>query len=149
MYGLDIKPTNPKDAIGAGKLPLQLVPGAFKAYTALGLAEGGFKYGIANFRATGVRLSIYLAALERHMLKFTNGEWADKNTGVPHLANACACLAIIIDAHTSGVLIDDRPPAQPQLSALIDDFATNIDFLKTLFADQNPKHWTIDDELPR
>ncbi|API59601.1 hypothetical protein BSL82_09980 [Tardibacter chloracetimidivorans] len=144
----DSKPTNPKDAIASGKLPLHLVPDALKAYCALALAEGAMKYGTANWRAAGVRTSIYIAALGRHLGKWWNGEECDPVTKVPHLANAVACLAIIIDAKHSGKLTDDRPPAQPDLSALIDGFAANVEHLQQLFADKHPKHWSINDNIP-
>jgi len=134
---------NPKDAIGGTKVPLSLVPAAFKTYAALGLAEGAFKYGRWNFRASPVVGSIYLDALERHLDKYKNGQWADAKTGVPHLANAAASLAVLIDAHTQGTLIDDRPPAQPRLPDLIDDAGHSLIVkLKEMFKGFNPRHWT-------
>lgn len=142
------KPSNPKDAIATDKAPLHLVPAAFKAYTALALAEGAMKYGAHNWRAAGVRASIYVAALQRHMDKWWNGENNDPHTGVPHLANACACLAILIDALISEQLTDDRPPRQENLSSLLDSMMPNaVATLRQTFAGSHPRHWTIADEI--
>jgi hypothetical protein len=66
------KPTNPKDAIGTEKLPMHLIPGSAKATMALAFLEGALKYGKYNWRVAGVRASIYLDAMERHLEKFKN-----------------------------------------------------------------------------
>lgn len=136
------KPTNPKDLIGTDKVPLDLVPGTAKAYQALGHLEGNLKYGLVNWREAGVRTSIYLAALERHLEKFKNGEWADPVTRVPHLGSMGACINIIIDAFECGKLIDDRPLPAP-VSECIDRLSENVKHLRELFADKNPIHYTI------
>src|SRR5258707_949196 len=71
------KATNPKDAIGATKLPISGVPTAVNRYAALAFAEGALKYGRYNWRVSGVRISIYLDALHRHLIKLQDGEWCD------------------------------------------------------------------------
>ena len=139
------KPSNPKDIIGSGKLPMALAPAVTVAYLALGHAEGMLKYGLVNWREAGVRTSIYLDALDRHIKKFKEGEWADPTTTVPHLANALACISIIIDAHHAGKLIDDRPKSNPGAIAFIEKEGQGIwDRLRKLFGHIQPKHWTID-----
>lgn len=143
----DRKATNPKDAIGSTKLPLHLVPGTLKAYAALAFAEGASKYGAYNWRAAGVRASIYKSALERHLEKWWNGEWADPATGVPHLASVIACAGIILDADLVGKLNDDRPPVAP-LSEHIDDMSATVAALFAMHADKDPHHWTIQDPIP-
>jgi hypothetical protein len=100
---------NPKDVVGSRKLPLHLVPEITKAYLALAHGEGALKYGPYNWRESGVKVSTYVSALGRHVGKYVEGEWADPQTHVPHLASALACLSIIVDAKAAGVLIDDRP----------------------------------------
>lgn len=141
-----MKPTNPKDVVATDKAPLHLVPASFKAYTAIALAEGMMKYGAWNWRPAGARASIYVSALERHMDKWFNGEEHDPETGVPHLANACACLAVLIDALTQGNLTDDRPPAQPALPALINvTTPKTVAGLRDLFGTCTPHHFTIGD----
>jgi hypothetical protein len=110
--GVDTKDTNPKDAAATTRLDLSLVPDSAVAYLAMAFTEGDLKYGGYNWRAAGVQTSVYVAAARRHIAKFFNGEWADPKTKVPHLANALACLAVIVDSYESGNLNDDRPPSQ-------------------------------------
>lgn len=138
------KATNPKDAIAGSKLPLHLVPDSVLAYAAVAFAEGALKYGAYNWRAAGVRTSVYVAALRRHLMRFQNGEDCDPQTGVPHLASVIACAGIILDAGLVGKLTDDRPPVSP-LSGLIEDLEGRFERLHLLFADRNPKHWKIGD----
>ena len=138
------KATNPKDAIASDKVPLHLVPASFKAYTALALAEGMMKYGAWNWRAAGVRASVYVSALQRHIDKWFNGEEFDPKTGVPHLANAAACLAVLIDSKTQQNMTDDRPPRQHSLPGLLDnELPPRIAKLRGEFGNVNPKHWDI------
>lgn len=142
---LDFKETNnlnPKDVIGSNKLPLDLVPGTTKAYLALGHLEGHLKYGLCNWRESGVRMSIYLAALERHIEKLKGGEWADSKTKVPHLASALTCLSIIVDAHESGNLVDDRPKSAP-IADMVDRMSDNVKHLRELFKDEHPTHYYV------
>lgn len=138
------KPTNPKDAIGTEKLPMHLIPGSAKATMALAFLEGALKYGKYNWRVAGVRASIYLDAMERHLEKFKNGENCDPVTGVPHLGSIMACAAIIIDAGLCEKLNDDRPPTAP-VSGQIDSLATCVRHLQEVFAEHDPHQYTIED----
>ena len=106
----DRKDTNPKDAAACNRVDLTLWPDTATLFGALGLIEGDQKYGGYNFRVYGARVSVYIAACRRHIMKYYNGEWEDKKTKVPHLASALACLAIIVDGVVKGNLVDDRPP---------------------------------------
>ena len=90
--------SNPKDRIGATKLPLTLVPDTLSVFAAMAFAEGASKYGAYNWRIGGARASIYIDAMRRHVAKWWNGEDIDPETGIPHLASAVACLSIILDA---------------------------------------------------
>lgn len=141
---MDDKETNPKDRIGSTKLPLDLVPSTVKTYAALAFLEGALKYGAYNWRVSGVRISIYKAALERHLDKFWNGEWADPKTNVPHLASVIACAGIILDANVASKVYDDRPPAVA-LGNHIDEADKIVAHLKEMFKEKNPKHWTVQD----
>lgn len=134
---MENKPTNPKDRIGSKKLPLDLVPSTVKTYAAMAFLEGALKYGAYNWRVAGVRTSIYKAALERHLDKFWNGEWADPNTNVPHLASVIACAGIILDASLAGKLTDDRPP-KVELGVHIEDLEKTVKHLQEMFKDHNP-----------
>lgn len=142
---IDEKPTNPKDAIGSAKLPLELVPDTAVAYLATAFLEGALKYGRYNWRAAGVRSSIYAAALRRHEKKWWNGEDADPKTRVHHLASVMACCAILLDADTCGKLTDDRPP-KTDMGKLIDALEATSAHLRELFKDHTPKQYTIADD---
>ncbi len=139
-----MKPTNPKDAIGVSKVPMHLVPGSAKAHLAMAFLEGALKYGKYNWRVAGVRTSIYLDAIERHLEKYKNGENFDQRTRVAHLGSIMACCAIILDADLVGKLNDDRPPRAP-VSELLDGFGGHIKHLQELFKDESPHQYTIED----
>lgn len=139
----DTKPTNPKDVIGSKKLGTATVPDAVKFFCALATIEGALKYGGANWSAAGVRCSVYLDALDRHVTKFKAGEWKDPQTNVPHLSNALACIGIILDAHLRGKIHDDRPPPNPELIRWLDEAQKSVEHLQQMFADHDPDHYNM------
>lgn len=136
---------NPKDVIGAGKLPLHLWPSTATALGSLGLLDGMLKYGRSNWRVAGVRASIYVDAAQRHISKWFEGQDLDDDSKLPHLAHALACLAILVDAQAAGKLRDDRMVSGGYL-ALLDELSPAVARLKALHADKNPRHWTILDD---
>lgn len=138
------KLTNPKDIIGSSKLALSLVPDTLIIEAATAFTEGATKYGRFNWRIAGVRASIYLDALERHLAKYTNGEDRDPKTRVKHLASIVACAGILLDAELCGKLTDDRPPRAP-ISQLIEENEEIGAHLKDLFKDKTPHQYTIAD----
>lgn len=111
---------NPKSLQGAKKAPMQLVPAVATIYMAKAFADGARKYGPANWRETGVAASVYVAAAKRHIdLFYDGGEDVASDSKVKHLAHAMACLGILLDAEACGKLIDDRPPAVPDLEGIL------------------------------
>lgn len=138
---MDTKPTNPKDAIGCSKLPLDLVPDTISLYAATAFADGAAKYGSYNWRMAGVRASIYRAALERHLKKWWNGEDWDRETGVHHLASVIACAGILLDAEECGKLTDDRPPAMDTVG-LISNLEDVVRHVYHIRKDCHPHHYT-------
>lgn len=141
----NIKPSNPKDLIGSGKLPLHLWPTTATAMGSVALLEGALKYGRTNWRNAGVRASIYVDACKRHLDAWFEGEEVAPDSGVPHLANALACLAIIVDAQAAGKLNDDRAFNGAGYRGLIESLTPHVARLKLLHADKDPKHFTIED----
>lgn len=101
--------TNPKDLIGIKKPRLSLVSPAGLVYEALAMGDGSRKYGPFNFRHKKVQALIYVDACMRHLLSWVDREENAKDSGLPHLGHAKACLGILIDALETGNLIDDRP----------------------------------------
>lgn len=140
------KATNPKDAIAGDKLPLHLVSPIVKAYQAISHFLGNVKYGAWNYRAGGARASVYKSALERHVDAWWEGEDYDPVDDTPHLANALACLNILIEAKHSQNLVDDRPPSRrDQLAALRAEFEALMPRIRARYADKDPRHFTIAD----
>lgn len=110
----DVKPTNPKDAIGSSKVPLMSVLSwRVLSEVALGMLEGSLKYGRHNYRAIGIRASVYQDATARHMADFWEGQDIDPVSGVHHLSKAISSLMVMRDAIMSGNWTDDRPPRCP------------------------------------
>lgn len=133
---------NPKDAAGRAKLPLHLWPATATAMGCMGLLEGELKYGRLNWRATPVYASVYVSALKRHVEAWFEGEDLASDSGNPHLANALACLAILVDAKAHGTLIDDRQFAPSAGYAnLVAQLTQQTDQLKRLYGSKQPKHY--------
>lgn len=134
------KPTNPKDVIGSDKLPLHLWPETATAMGCLAFMEGVCKYGLGNFRVVGVRASIYLDALMRHLSAYVSGEDIDPDSGIPHLGKMLACIAIIIDAQAVGKLTDDRT-VDSGFTELCKTLTPIVLQIKARHADKSPKHY--------
>ena len=140
---------NPKDILAAAKLPLDLIPETLHIEVALAFLEGALKYGRYNWRIKPVKVSVYLAAMERHLRKYQSGEERDSKTGVRHMAYIICCASIVIDAELYGTLRDDRPPrgkANPGISEYIDNAQVIIKHLQKMFKDEHPKQYTIQDK---
>lgn len=139
-----IKDTNPKDAAAVTRIPLWLLSPLAKAHWALAQFAGMLKYGAWNWRSAGVRSSVYLSAMQRHIDAYTSGEEHDPIDGTHHLGNIMACAAILLDARAAGKLTDDRPPRVGIRAtyAALESLAAN---LIAQYRDRRPKHFTVDD----
>lgn len=103
---------NPKQAYGDKKLPTHLVPPALVLEAAPNMRDGAAKYGPYNWRSKKVEVMTYVAAIQRHLSAFIDGEDVDpeSKSGATHLGAIAACVGIIADARNMGNLIDNRPP---------------------------------------
>lgn len=137
------KDTNPKDAIADNKLPLWLVPPLTAAYACLAHLNGMLKYGAWNWRKSGVRSSVYIAAAKRHLEKWEHGEELDED-GVPHLGSIIADTGILLDARACGKLNDDRPP-RLGLTSIFEKLEKLVAGIRAKHAGKNPRHYTIAD----
>lgn len=139
--------TNPKDAVGAEKLPLHLWPSEATAMGCLGMLEGALKYGRNNFVASDIAATTYVAAAKRHLDAWQSGEEDAPDTGTPHLANALATIAIVVKAQAHGTLVDDRDhsPRPGAYRRLVDLLTPHVGRLKKMFSDKRPRHFTIAD----
>jgi hypothetical protein len=108
--------SNPKQAAGEKKLPLQLVPPAASKGIAVALGEGAAKYGPWNWRAQPVEAMTYVGAIRRHLDAWVNGEDVDPDSAVGklHLEGVIGSVAIMLDALACSTLIDNRPPKGKQ-----------------------------------
>lgn len=100
---------NPKTAIGTTKPPLSCVPPVAIFHMGQAMKDGKEKYGLMNWREHRVSSSVYYDAAMRHLMSWWDGEDRASDSGVHHLAHAMACLAILLDAESTGQLNDDRP----------------------------------------
>lgn len=105
-----IKDSNPKDAVGIKKVPFSTVPARVMAEVGLALLEGARKYGRHNYRAIGVRASVYYDASLRHLGAWWEGEDIDPDSGLSHITKAIAGLVVLKDSMEMGNWVDDRPP---------------------------------------
>ena len=138
-----MKDTNPKDAIGVRKWrQFFVVPRQVLWEVGVGMLEGALKYGRHNYRASGVRASVYCDAAMGHIEQFIEGEDVDKDSGLSHVTKAIASLVVLRDAMIQDKFTDDRPPrSAPFLPALNDTAAA----LLVKHADKHPRHYTIAD----
>lgn len=107
------KPSNPKDSVGIRKVPFSTVPAPVIAEIGLAMLEGARKYGRHNYRAVGVRGSVYYDAAMRHLTAWWEGEDIDPDSGLSHITKAAACMAVLRDSQIQGNWTDDRPPVVP------------------------------------
>jgi hypothetical protein len=114
----------------------------------LGFLNGLLKYGRCNWRKAGVKASVYVAACKRHLDAWFEGEEVDPDDGVPHLAAALACIAIIVDARAAGMLNDDRN-VEGGYRKLVEELTPHVKRLQLLHAGRNPKHYTIADNITK
>ncbi len=139
---MEVKDTNPKDAIGISKAPMSTVSAAVLMEVGVAMLEGASKYGRHNYRAAGVRASVYYDALMRHAMAWWEGEDLDPDSGMSHITKAIATLVVLRDAMIQDKFTDDRPPrSAPFLPALNDTAAA----LLVKHADKRPRHYTIAD----
>lgn len=140
------KETNPKDAVGIKKIPMSVVSGPVLGEIGLGMLEGAAKYGRHNYRAVGVRASVYYDATMRHLMSWWEGEDYDPDSTarLSHISKAITSLVVLRDAMIQDKLEDDRPPPtkdQSWLQHLNEEAAKIVE----QHSDKSPKHYTAGD----
>jgi hypothetical protein len=104
--------TNPKDAAGTAKVGVHFVPMSVVSEVGLAMLEGHRKgYGGHNYRAAGVRASVYVDAIWRHLFQqwWDLGEDIDEASELSHVTKAIACLVVLRDSMLQDNMVDDRP----------------------------------------
>lgn len=111
---------DPKKEAGDLKDPLHLFPTAALRETSRVLHLGAGKYGVYNWRESGgIKTSVYVAAILRHLTQHMDGEDTDAESGCSHLAHIIATCDILLDADRVGNLVDDRPKVFPELRTVL------------------------------
>jgi hypothetical protein len=142
-----VKESNPKDLIGSRKAKLSVVPAGVLLDLGNAMVEGMCKYGRRNYRAIGVRSSVYYDAAVGHLMDWWEGQDIDEESGMSHVTKAIASLVVLRDAMMQDKLVDDRPPRSKVFKS---DFSKMTAEIIDRHADKNPKHYTIkDDEVSK
>lgn len=95
-----------------GKPDLSLIPYSAQCAEALAFGFGADKYERDNFKA-GMEASRLIAAAQRHIGAWWEGQDLDPESGVTHLAHARCCLAMLIELERLGKLTDNRYKGRP------------------------------------
>lgn len=138
------KQTNPKDLMGVSKAPMSTVSAAVLAEVGVAMLEGACKYGRHNYRAVGVRSSVYYDAAMRHIMDWWEGTDTDPHSGMHHITKAITTLVVLRDAMIQSKVVDDRPPPSAEFYERLHKLTVEI---KERYAHLNPKHYTIEDDL--
>ncbi len=140
---MEQKDTNPKDAIGTKKAPMSTVSAAVLAEVGVAMLEGACKYGRHNYRAVGVRASVYYDATMRHLMSWWEGEDIDPDSGLSHITKAITSLVVLRDAMIQGMVTDDRPPRSANFYKELNTKSSEI---IEKYKECNPHHYTLGDE---
>lgn len=136
---MSTKDTNPKDSIGTRKAPLSTVPMNVIAEIGVAMLEGAAKYGRHNYRAAGIRNSVYFDAAMRHLIAWWEGEDIDPDSGMSHITKALATLVVLRDGMLAGNGTDDRPPPSRPFYG---DLNTRAVHILDRHQDKSPVHYT-------
>ena len=135
------KPSNPKDAVGVLKVSLSYVPSTVLWELAVGMQEGGYKYGRHNYRSIGVRGSVYYDATMRHLMAWWEGEDTDPDSGLSHVTKAIASLVVLRDAMLLNKFVDDRPP---KAKIILHELNRNVETLAAKYPKPVPPYTEVD-----
>lgn len=106
-----VKASNPKDAVGIKKWrQFCTIPLTVMWEVGVAMLEGARKYGRHNYRAIGVRASVYVDAAIGHISQYWEGEDIDADSKIHHVTKAIASLVVLRDSMIKGCCVDDRPP---------------------------------------
>jgi hypothetical protein len=94
-----------------GKDPWELLPWDALREVVKVLAFGANKYEERNWEKGMAYGRLYGAAL-RHLTSWWEGEEADHETGLSHLAHACCCVLFLLAFELRGIGTDNRPPGK-------------------------------------
>lgn len=104
----------------AGKPEMDLLPYGPLAWIARAMECGRRKYDYDNWKQLSSLKDKrrILAALGRHTLKLIGGEWADKESKLPHAAHIGANIIFLLYFHSQEHGIDDDKLSEEQAAAM-------------------------------
>ena len=137
-----VKETNPKDIVGTSKAPMSTVSAPVIAEIGVAMLEGACKYGRHNYRAVGVRASVYYDATMRHLMDWWEGQDIDPDSGMSHVTKSITSLVVLRDAMIQNMVTDDRPPSSQDFYVELNKKAAAI---IEKYKDKSPRHYTIED----
>jgi hypothetical protein len=91
----------------SSKPGMDLLPVRAKQAIARVFDFGAKKYARHNWR-DGFEYSRLIAAAERHLDAFNDGENFDEESGQSHLAHAACCIMMLLESQIKGYGTDDR-----------------------------------------
>jgi len=143
-WGTEVrKDTNPKDAVGTRKWrQFMVVPRQVLWEIGVGMLEGALKYGRHNYRASGVRASVYVDAAIGHLDQFVEGEDVDRDSGLSHVTKAICSLVVLRDAMMNGFWEDDRPPKVANLAGVRDRLQAKVEEIFDRYQGVDAHHYT-------
>ncbi|WP_417659979.1 dATP/dGTP diphosphohydrolase domain-containing protein [Pseudidiomarina sp.] len=133
------KPTNPKDMMGVMKAPMSTVSAPVMAEVGVAMLEGALKYGRHNYRAVGVRASVYYDATMRHLMDWWEGQDIDPDSGMSHITKAITSLVVLRDSMIQENWVDDRPPHSPEFYSELNQ---KVAALREKYSDRSQVHYT-------
>lgn len=95
------------DKHDSNKIDLSLIPYSALIAEAKALMVGAKKYNRNNYKK-GLKASQLVAAAQRHLLAWFDGQENDPEDGQPHLGSVRACIGMLIEIQKLGTLKDDR-----------------------------------------
>jgi hypothetical protein len=135
----EFKDTNPKDLVGVSKAPMSTVSAVVLAEIGVAMLEGALKYGRHNYRASGVRASVYYDATMRHLFDWWEGTDIDPASRMHHVTKAITSLTVLRDAMIRGLMVDDRPPRS---EGFYEELNAKAAALIVQYKDMHPTHYT-------
>lgn len=136
---MSTKDGNPKDLVGSKKAPMSCVSAVVIAEVGVAMLEGACKYGKYNYRAVGVRASVYYDAAMRHLMSWWEGEDTDPDSGLSHITKAITSLVVLRDAMIHGKVTDDRPPSSEAFYA---DLNAKAEAIVEKYKGFDPTHYS-------
>ena len=91
----------------SGKAEMHQIPSSLNFAVAKTLAYGAQKYEKGNWRK-GMNWTIVYDCVQRHMLKWLDGEEIDEESGLPHLYHVATNVAFLIEYAETCPELDDR-----------------------------------------